>query len=146
MDDKKKQELEKLCSEVRWGDGIDPKLEMFHKKIKNRKALQLCAQVADTLNCALAGCADEVLQGLTVASVVPAPNAGRMLVTLVGDGNPDELLLHVDRANGILRTEIGSVINRKKVPLLTFTIAPKEDGSATQYLSDEPRQEPQEAP
>ena len=54
-----------------------------------RKACQLCRQVAVTLDEVLAECGDGVLQGLHVASVVPFPDASRLLVTLMSiDGRP----------------------------------------------------------
>lgn len=53
------------------------------KDTLDRKTLQLCSQVADTLNYVLSGdCGDELLQNLQVASVVPAPNSSQLLVTV----------------------------------------------------------------
>jgi hypothetical protein len=41
--------------------------------------MQLCHQVAETLNCVLSGeCRDEVLQNLQVLGVEPAPNASQL--------------------------------------------------------------------
>ena len=55
-----------------------------HKE--NRKAKQLCRQVAETLDLILSGdCRDELLQSLHVISVVPAPNSSRLLVTVLAD-------------------------------------------------------------
>ena len=47
-----------------------------------RKVCQLCRQVAETLDEVLADCGDGVLRGLRVATVVPYPNASRLLVTV----------------------------------------------------------------
>src|SRR5205809_1114700 len=47
----------------------------------SRKALQLCHQVADTLNQVLSGeCGDRVLRDLLVVSVVLAPITSQLLV------------------------------------------------------------------
>jgi ribosome-binding factor A len=70
-------------------DGGDPK--EFHAKPwnapkqANRKGLQLCGQVKDALHLALGGCADEVLQGLTVVSVEPAPHTKRLRVLIAAE-------------------------------------------------------------
>src|SRR5262245_51364281 len=65
-------------------DGTDPRdwKKDWNAHRPGRKALQLCRQVAEALASALTGCADAVLQDLLVVAVEPAPNAGRMLVTL----------------------------------------------------------------
>ena len=53
--------------------------------MKNRKALQLCAQVAQTLGVVLAGeCGEDLLRELFVTSVVPAPDSSRLLVMIAG--------------------------------------------------------------
>lgn len=95
----------------------------------NRKALQLCSQVAETLNYVLSGdCDDELLQNLQVASVVPAPNASQLLVTVypvVADGpaiDAGELRRRLSRATGRLRTEVARSITRKKAPNLLFQL------------------------
>ena len=58
----------------------------------DRKALQLCHQVAETLEEVLAECGDGLLQALRVLDVEPAPDASRLLVTLAVDGLPREEL------------------------------------------------------
>lgn len=86
-----RRQLESLCADVHPDDGQDPK-EFFSSTFSNsqkqgrtfpRKTLQLCSQVADTLNLVLSGeCADECLQCLQVVSVTPAPNAAQLLVVV----------------------------------------------------------------
>ncbi|HEY6037649.1 MAG TPA: hypothetical protein VIV58_25380 [Kofleriaceae bacterium] len=49
---------------------------------RHHKDLQLCRQVFDALTYALAELDDPQIEGLVLASVVPAPTAARMLVTL----------------------------------------------------------------
>jgi ribosome-binding factor A len=95
----------------------------------NRKALQLCSQVAETLNYVLSGdCDDELLQNLQVASVVPAPNASQLLVTVypvVAGGaaiEAAEVRRRLSQASGRLRTEVARSITRKKAPNLLFQV------------------------
>lgn len=113
-------------------DGCDPRA--FHEKPWNRprrashKAHQLCGQVLEALGSILAGMADENLQNLTVVKVEPAPNTGRLRVTVAGDSPADatdpttrkEALLALERAGGLLRMEVARAIHRKYAPELAF--------------------------
>lgn len=120
------------CAEIREDDGIDPR-EFFRHKRSHRKAdrktLQLCAQVADTLNVLLPDCHDELLQMLQVASVVPAPDATQMLVTVFpavqtdSDFDSQKVLEQLTRAAGHLRSEVAAAITRKRAPSLLFEVA-----------------------
>src|SRR4051812_15528192 len=99
------------------GDGLDPRLEPRQQhKVKNRKALQLCGQVAETLSLVLSGeCDDDLLRDLLVESVVPYPTAVRLLVTLIpavsaAGVSSAEMLEHLERARGKLRTEVARSI------------------------------------
>jgi ribosome-binding factor A len=111
-------------------DGLDPRYETraAGARVSNRKALQLCGQVARTLQTVLAGeCGDDLLRELRVESVSPAPNSGRLLVTLSlatpGAGVPvSELLARLHRAQGLLRREVAATINRRRAPELTFRL------------------------
>ena len=93
---------------------------------EGRKAKQLCRQVAETLDMVLSGeCRDESLQSLHVLSVVPAPNASRLLVIARADlpeeeFDRDAILAELDAQSGRLRAEIAASIHRKRTPLLTF--------------------------
>src|SRR4051812_7213335 len=63
----------------------DKPLPETHRPAANptyRKTLQLCRQIEHQLSYALGCCADPLLGELTVLTVVPAPNAGRLLVTV----------------------------------------------------------------
>jgi ribosome-binding factor A len=93
-----------------------------------RKAAQLCRQVAVTLQEVLAECRDPRLQALAVQGVEPAPDASRLLVTLVLDGGagPADLAeahARLLRASGHLRSEVASAITRKRAPVLVYRIA-----------------------
>ncbi|WP_337174507.1 ribosome-binding factor A [Paludisphaera sp.] len=91
----------------------------------DRKAMQLCHQVAVTLNEVLADCADPVLQGLQVVNVEPAPDASRLSVALACDD--DQALSrvedHLARASGHLRAEVAQAVTRKRAPMLVYHIA-----------------------
>lgn len=109
-----------------------------HRGGPHRKALQLCHQVAETLNYVLSGeCDDDVLRNLYVVRVDPAPDVGQMMVTVApldpkGAASPDVVLARLAHATGQLRREVASSITRRKTPQLLFrVIAPpdaKQDG------------------
>jgi hypothetical protein len=119
------------CERIEDRDGVDPRYDRPDHgdgppKVKNRKALQLCGQVAETLNLVLSGeGGDDVLRNLIVESVTPAPNAMRLLVTLVpGPGappvDPADVLARLHEAHGRLRSEVVAAIHRRRAPELTF--------------------------
>jgi ribosome-binding factor A len=89
----------------------------------------LCRQVWRALTYALAGSADDAIRTLSVASVLPAPDAGHLLVTVVPGGAGDlapslvDLLERLDRARPWLRREVAEAIVRKRAPELTFRVA-----------------------
>jgi ribosome-binding factor A len=105
----------------------------------DRKASQLCRQVAVTLDEVFPDCGDPALQGLRVASVVPFPDTSRLLVSVTrADGRagevnvPAPVLEHLQRAGGYLRCEVAAAITRKRAPSLFFRVAepaPVESGS-----------------
>ena len=109
----------------------DKPLPATHRPSANptyRKTLQLCRQIEHQLSYALGCCADPLLGELTVLKVVPAPNAGRLLVTV-------ECPPHLAVAQAMerlkvalpwLRTEIAPAIRRRRVPELTFVCAASE--------------------
>lgn len=94
--------------------------------MRNRKALQLCKQVGETLNLALAGCADSLLNDLLVVDVRPAPDSTRLLV-LVHSATKSrfswaEVREHLERARSLLRQEVARQIHRRKTPDLVFNV------------------------
>ena len=95
-----------------------------------RKVCQLCRQVAETLDEVLADCGDGVLRGLRVATVVPCPNASRLLVTvapidgrLAPHAGREVVMNHLEKASGHLRYEIAASVTRKRAPLLFYRLA-----------------------
>jgi ribosome-binding factor A len=119
-----------FCAEPGPGDGIDPRLEPRQgpDRVPNRKALQLCAQVRRTLEAILAGEIHvDVLRHVFVESVVPAPNASRMLVTVcpspaAQDADPEVLLARLHDCGGRLRCEIAAEVHRRRTPELIFQV------------------------
>jgi ribosome-binding factor A len=127
------------CAETRPDDGVDPRTyfrKPSHQRT-NRKALQLCQQIAQTLGQVIGWeSGDELLAGLTVLSAEPAPDSRRVLVTVCAPpagGDPDrrdasnEILERLARAAGRLRTEVAGAIHRKRVPELVFRVVGPEE-------------------
>lgn len=131
LDRRTREQMLAHCGAIHEDDGVDPrqffKTGRINKK-DDRKARQLCRQVAETLDQLLTGeVRDDVLRGLHVVSVVPAPDASRLLVTLQADGEPEELdpsLVESRLAvcRGHLRCEVAAAITRRKTPVLVFSV------------------------
>jgi ribosome-binding factor A len=128
-----RRQLLAACSDLGPEDGTDPR--DWHKdwnaRRPGRKALQLCRQAAEALAAAFTGCGDAVLNGLQVVAVEPAPNAGRLRVTVAADPSAAQrdaaaVLEHLHRAAGLLRSEVAAAICRRKTPELTFRVAVEE--------------------
>ena len=99
----------------------------------DRKTLQLCKQVQQTLEYVLTGeSGDDTLRGLYVAAVDPAPDASRLLVTVTPQDrtaafDAAAVLEKLAYAQPRLRSEVAGAISRRKVPDLTFTYASPDD-------------------
>ena len=127
--ERSRRKLLAACSDIGPEDGTDPKDWDKHWNLRGpgRKALQLCAQVAEALNSAFADFGDDVLADLIVIAVEPAPHAGRMLVTVAATPSAEprtaaEVTDHLNRAAGRLRSEVAAAIHRRKTPLLAFRV------------------------
>lgn len=117
------------CGEIPDDDGVDPR-EFFKTRRtrdkRDRKALQLCKQVAETLGLVLEGdFGDERLHNLQVVSVNPAPDASQLAVTLradipAGRVGAQEILDRLAAVAGRLRCEVAAAIRRKRAPQLVF--------------------------
>jgi ribosome-binding factor A len=101
----------------------------LHDSSNDRKACQLCRQVAHVLDEVLADCGDDVLQNLRVLSVVPCPDASRLLVTVmsIDDRHADPLesktvLGHLENAAGYLRSEVATAVTRRHAPVLVYQL------------------------
>ena len=138
------KDMHGLCAEFSDGDGVDPHARVSpapagpHSRSGpragiDRKALQLCHQVAETLEEVLADCGDGLLQALRVVDVEPAPDASRLLVTVAVDGLPREGLdlglvhKHLAHASGHLRSEVATAITRKRAPVLVYRLTVAQD-------------------
>jgi hypothetical protein len=128
------------CNDLDPDDGVDPRTESRSSwdagrdRVPNRKALQLCGQVARTLAGVFGECGDPVLRDLLVESVVPAPNSSRLLVTvslpsqvlgMTEEASADRVRRvneHLERAHGLLRAEAATAIHRRRTPDLLFRV------------------------
>lgn len=124
------------CGQLHDDDGVDPRdFPDFQGDKQDYKALQLCAQVFQTLDLVLSGdFEDERLLNLRVIRVDPAPNSGQLLVTVQADGPTDpttiaEILDRLRAVSGHLRTEIAAAIHRKRTPRLLFQVVPRSLGN-----------------
>jgi ribosome-binding factor A len=123
-----RKDMLSAASEIGPEDGLDPRLQRRGQDGRplGRKTLQLCAQVARTLQGILPGSADGVLRDLEVLQVTPA-GAGRLLVSVgrlpSAAPHPTSVLLeHLARAHSGLRNEVASAITRRKAPDLVFRV------------------------
>jgi ribosome-binding factor A len=125
-----RKDLLSSCENVGPEDGLDPKIYFRTSSFKatNRKAVQLCSEVARILGHALAWeMGDDFLSRLDVASVVPAPDSTRLLVTVTPGAASAELsreatLDRLQRAKGKLRALVAEAIHRRRVPDLAFRV------------------------
>lgn len=149
-----------LSGEVGPGDGIDPKErertssrtpgprrakgpppawvrlpngEVPPPAALDRKAQQLCRQVARTLDALFAGeTRNEALRGLKVLSVTPAPDASHLRVTVEPPPSEEpraasDVLAGLARASSWLRAEVAAAITRKRAPNLSYHLAPPQE-------------------
>ena len=131
-----RRQMQSLCAEIRDDDGIDPKT--FFKPLQNRgtdnhKDLQLCRQVAETLNLILSGeLNDDVLRSVQIVAVTPAPNASQLLVLLapLAGESLDARAIKERLASfaGRLRSEVALAITRRRVPKLLFQVISADIG------------------
>lgn len=120
-----------MCGQPGPDDGLDPRdfFKPTRSRRDSRKDWQVCRQVFETLNYVLSGDSrDDVLRGLLVSEVSPAPDATRLLVTVqpldLTDGvEPITILQHLHEATGRLRAEVARSISRRKVPELIFQLS-----------------------
>ncbi len=93
------------------GGPIRPVFEhhSFNTEKPDYKTAALCKQVRRAIALGLAGeCADPVLQSLVVNDVLPAPNAGRLLVRMMAPAIHDysgvaDILARLEKVHGLLR-------------------------------------------
>lgn len=86
---------------------------------------QICARAYEVLSLALEGeCRDPLLQQLSVRAVLPDPDGSRLAVHVsapVGESAP-AILEALERAKGLLRSQLASELNKKRTPNLRFVL------------------------
>jgi ribosome-binding factor A len=132
LNNRQREQMLACCGEIQEDDGVDPRRFFKSPSGQNkqdRKTQQLCQQVEQTLSLVLSGeFSDELLQSLIVESVIPAPNASQLLVTVrIENGHedapdPSVVLERLDRVVGRLRSEVAVSITRKRAPGLKFQV------------------------
>lgn len=131
LDKRAREQMRAMCGEIHDDDGVDPRAYFklgAHPRKQDYKARQLCRQVTETLEQVLSGeTGDDRLACLRVAAVQPAPDASRLLVTVIADCAPGQFCrrtteAHLQASAGRLRTAVAAAITRRKAPVLTFLI------------------------
>jgi ribosome-binding factor A len=100
-------------------------MENDHGGRRRHKDMQVCRQVFDALTYALAELDDPLIDELVLTSVVPAPSAARVQITLSParpDLDVDEALARLRDVAPELRAEVAAEISRRRVPELVFRI------------------------
>lgn len=117
-------------------DETDPRRffgEADRSRRGNRKGLQLCKQVERAAVVTLASvCESDSLLGASVASVAPAPDSARLMVTVVlasGKGIEDttEARAALLRSTAAFREEVARSVHRKRVPEIVFDVRLAEE-------------------
>jgi ribosome-binding factor A len=92
---------------------------------REHKDRQVCRQVFEVLSCALAEIDDPLIDDLALAAVDPAPDAKRVLVTLIStrpDVDIDAACERLQEFAGDLREDVAAEVHRARVPELTFRV------------------------
>lgn len=94
-----------------------------------RKERQLCREAFEAIGLALATLDDATWLDIELVAVEPAPDASRLAVVVRSSGTmaADDLERKLEHIAGYLRSELASALQRKRVPGLTFRIAPPEE-------------------
>lgn len=123
----------RIVDQLHLGDGIDPRLDKFGDGITSHRTTsphtgQLCKQVGEAIYSGLLESTDDTLRDLIVLQVIPAPHAGRLLVTLqpgitAGPIDIATILQKLEQQTARLRQTVAEEIHRRKVPELVFQVA-----------------------
>lgn len=132
-DSRKRTEAWFLCADLSPDDG-PPKSrrkESRDDSSDDRKTMQLCAQVRRALHGVIPFPGSSYFEGLVVEAVEPDPDASRLRVVIsvppsCAQPIPSLKQRLIDRV-GFIRSEVASQIHRKRVPILTFELMPREE-------------------
>src|SRR5437764_961341 len=128
--------IKAVASEVREGDGVDPRDEAKRKLHQARNVLleggshqqeRLAGQIATAVDFALHSATMPILNALTVHRVIPQRSA---LVVVIVPRDPTvavdlaEAVAEVKKATAMLRCEVAAAITRKDTPNLRFLVLP----------------------
>jgi ribosome-binding factor A len=84
------------------------------------------------------------LHDLWVVDVEPAPDAARLCAVVEAPRGADveEVRVRLDRASGLLRSEVAQAITRKRAPVIAFRVIPAGGLGAEPAESAEPAEPP----
>jgi ribosome-binding factor A len=89
----------------------------------DRKTLQLCRQIERALVFALSETRNDLLLDAQIEGVLPAPDAGHLLVQVsTRNARPFDVLAALQAETPRLRTAAAEAITRRKAPELAFQI------------------------
>lgn len=111
----------------RFDDGADasPDFRNSGRRIKTHKLQQLCTQVRRALELALLGeLHDPIFAHCEIEDVRPGTDAGilRVLISYEEAACPEQVLLALQQAHGLLRAEVARAIHRKRIPEMVFEL------------------------
>ncbi len=128
-----------LLSDILFGP---PEHHPRSQRDHDRALGSLCREAERTISIALAAAADPRLSGLSVVSVIPAPDASRLEI-VVAPPHPQastelaELLACLERIRGALRADLARALQRKRTPDLRFRIGVPEDDPGAVFGTDD---------
>ena len=130
---RKRTEARSLCADFHPDDGPPEsrRRESRDDSSDDRKTMPLCAQVRRALHGVIPFPGSRSFEGLVVEAVEPDPDASRLRVVISVPPSCTQPIPSlkqglIDRV-GFIRSEVASQIHRKRVPLLTFELMPRED-------------------
>ena len=132
---RKNREIKSVVTELREGDGIDPKEEkkrcLAHGSNDRRDFLarRLASQIRDILNLAILQYGDPLLASFVVGTVEPSAAGGNFVVQLYSvnhsdDYDPSQVNAIFNEIKPRLRAEVAKSVNRKKTPDFKFDVLP----------------------
>jgi len=133
------RDARELVSELRAGDGIDPREEAKRRRRERReeqqpglghgahKQEQFLSQVQQAIESALQTATSPLLNRLIVREVVQQGGSLAVVVTPLESAEPLDLVeaaQAVEHASPMLRREVAAAITRKDAPNLSFAVLP----------------------